>query len=46
MGRPDGGSEGPVERNLVMAAGVLVLAPPLLVLLVARKYLLSTLASG
>ncbi len=40
------GSEGLIEWNLVMAAGVLVLVPPLLVLLVARKYLLSTLASG
>jgi len=40
------GSEGLVEWNLVMAAGVLVLIPPLLVLVVARKYLLSTLASS
>lgn len=39
------GSEGLIEWNLVMAAGVLVLIPPLLVLVVARKYLLSTLAS-
>ena len=39
------GSEGLIEWNLVMAAGVLVLIPPLLVLLVARRYLLSTLAS-
>jgi len=28
-----------------MAAGVLVMIPPLIVLLIARKYLLSTLAS-
>jgi sn-glycerol 3-phosphate transport system permease protein len=40
------GSEGLIEWNLVMAAGVLVLIPPLLVLVVARKYLLSTLASS
>jgi sn-glycerol 3-phosphate transport system permease protein len=39
------GSEGLIEWNLVMAAGALVLIPPLLVLVVARKYLLSTLAS-
>jgi sn-glycerol 3-phosphate transport system permease protein len=39
------GSEGLIEWNLVMTAGVLVLIPPLLVLVVARKYLLSTLAS-
>lgn len=40
------GSEGLIEWNLVMAAGVLVLIPPLVVLIVARKYLLSTLASS
>jgi sn-glycerol 3-phosphate transport system permease protein len=40
------GSEGLIEWNLVMAAGVLVLIPPLLVLVVARKYLLSTLANS
>lgn len=40
------GSEGLIEWNLVMAAGILVLIPPLLVLLVARRYLLSTLASS
>ncbi len=36
-------SEGLVEWNLVMAAGILALLPPLVVLIVARKYLLSTL---
>ena len=40
------GSEGLIEWNLVMAAGVLVMIPPLIILLVARKYLLSTLASA
>lgn len=40
------GSEGLIEWNLVMAAGVLVLIPPLVVLVVARKHLLSTLASS
>ncbi len=39
------GSEGLIEWNLVMTAGVLVMIPPLVVLLVARKHLLSTLAS-
>lgn len=36
-------SEGLVEWNLVMAASILALLPPLVVLVVARKYLLSTL---
>ncbi|WP_233571965.1 carbohydrate ABC transporter permease [Halosegnis longus] len=40
------GAEGFVQWNLVMAAGILVLIPPLIVLLVARRYLLSTLGGG
>ncbi len=36
-------SEGLTEWNLVMAAGMLALIPPLIVLVVTRKYLLSTL---
>lgn len=39
-------SEGLTEWNLVMAAAMLALIPPLIVLAIARKYLLSTLGGG
>jgi len=39
-------SEGLTEWNLVMAAAMLALVPPLIVLIVTRKHLLSTLGGG
>ena len=39
-------AEGLVAWNLVMAAGILALLPPLLVLVVARRYLLDTLGGS